>query len=593
MKWSQLFIASAVSAALTTGVISSSPAFAQSGAQEQLIDDQYIVRLNPSVLLGPINEVVADILNTIGGGELLHVYDDTILGFSARLSELQVFLLNALPGVVEIEQDRVFTASDLQNNAPWGLDRVDQRNLPLNGQYSYPQGGGAGTHIYVIDTGINGDHQDFGGRVGNGINYIRAGFFFGSVDPNDWDDCNGHGTHVASTAAGSTYGVAKNATVHAVRVLDCNGSGSGSDILAGMEWVIDNAQYPAVANMSLGTVGGRSSSQEQAARAMFDAGILPVVAAGNDSTNACSTSPSAEPLAFTVGATDRNDNEASYSNFGSCVDIYAPGSSIVAASHSNNTGTRTLSGTSMATPHVAGAAALILAANPTMSPAALSSTLESDSSTGKVRNIGSGSPNKLLFVNPNNDGTPVDNAPVASFTSDCNLLDCSFDASASSDDNGIASYEWNLGNGEQRSGEQINYSYGQAGQYLVTLTVTDTAGQQHAAQQVVTVSDNSAPCSNCSRYDGSLSGTGASATYSYNGTVSGRLQAWLRTEGNADFNIQLQQYTRFWFWGSWSTVASSNSAGGDEHIDYQAGSGTYRWVVESANGSGNYSLWID
>lgn len=559
------------------------------------LSNQYIVRLyQPDAgLTGTsIDTIATDLLATIGGGTLLHTYDTVLYGFAAHLDDDQLAALRTLPVVRSIERDQRVVATTTQSGATWGLDRSDQRDLPLDGDYTYPDAAGNNTHVYVIDTGLNADHVEFSGRVGTSRNFVRTGVFF-AADPDDWDDCNGHGTHVSGTSNGTEYGIAKLSTIHAVRVLDCLGSGSGADIIAGMEWVADNAELPAVVNMSLGTVNGRSQAQEDAAAALYDAGILPVVAAGNDSADACNTSPAAEPKALTIGATDRNDNEASYSNFGTCVDLYAPGTSIVSADESSNTGTATLSGTSMAAPHVAGAAAVELGANPNLTPAELTNALLADATVGTINSVGNGSPNLLLYVPADNGGgTPVDNAPSAAFTTDCTGLDCTFDANGSSDDAGIASYAWTFGDGNTGSGVAINHVYVSADTYTVTLTVTDTAGQTDTASQTVTVSENTGGCDGCTVYTGTLTGTNDSAIHPDGGFQfdGGTLTGELSGPTTADFDLRLERFSNSLFFSGWSRVASSTSNSSEESISYNASAGEYRWVVVSYSGSGDYTL---
>lgn len=282
------------------------------------------------------------------------------------------------PEVAYVEADQIMRVNATQTGATWGLDRIDQTNLPLNGSFTYPTS--SGVHAYILDTGIRATHNDFTGRMGNGYTAINDG--------QGTNDCQGHGTHVAGTVGGTTWGVAKNVTLHAVRVLGCDGSGTNSGVIAGMDWVAANAIKPAVANMSLG--GGASQASDDAIARMTNAGVITVVAAGNDSSNACNYSPARAPSAITVGSTTSSDAMSSFSNYGSCVDIYGPGSNITSASYSSNTGSTSMSGTSMASPHVAGVAALYLAANPNATPSQVTTALVNNSLTSKITGIPSG-----------------------------------------------------------------------------------------------------------------------------------------------------------------------------------------------------------
>jgi subtilisin family serine protease len=320
-------------------------------------------------------------------------------GFVATLTETQRAALAKNPRVVVIEEDIEVRTTGTQTNPTWGLDRVDQRNLPLDGTYQYPDQ--PGIAVYVIDTGVRADHAELVGRIGAGYSSI--------ADSNGTSDCNGHGTHVAGTVAGSRYGAAKNAIVHPVRVLACDGSGTISGVIAGIDWAIAHhaAGVPAVANLSLG--GGASSSLDTAINNLVNDGVSVVVAAGNSSADACNTSPARVPAAVTVAATDSSDRQASFSNHGKCVDLYAPGVSVASAWHTSTTAAATLSGTSMAAPHVAGAAALILGANPSLNPSQVAAALNTNATTGVVLNTSSGTPNRLLYIPT---PAPVTEAPV-------------------------------------------------------------------------------------------------------------------------------------------------------------------------------------
>jgi subtilisin family serine protease len=299
--------------------------------------------------------------------------------------------LAADPRVDYVAQDTEVSVSGTQTDPPsWGLDRIDQRELPLDQSYEYGSDG-SGVTAYVIDTGVRTSHEDFGGRASSGYDFVD--------DDADATDCNGHGTHVGGTVAGSKYGVAKGADVVGVRVLDCNGSGTTAGVVAGVDWVTENAQKPAVANMSLG--GTADGVLDDAVQRSIDSGVSYAIAAGNGNIlgwpqDACRYSPARVPGAITVGATDRDDSRASFSNYGECLDVFAPGVDITSAWIDGDSSTNTISGTSMATPHVAGVAALYLAQNPSAGPAQVRDAVVDNATSGAVSDPRSGSPNKLL-----------------------------------------------------------------------------------------------------------------------------------------------------------------------------------------------------
>jgi serine protease len=357
------------------------------------VEGQYIVVLKDGAasLAGERSSAarVSTVARDMAGkhrAQMIRSFDRALRGFVARADDAALARLLADPNVAYVEEDGYVSINATQTGATWGIDRVDQRDLPLNSTYNYDTTA-SNVHAYIIDTGVLLAHSQFSGRMGNGFDAVTSG--------GNGNDCNGHGTHVAGTVGGSTYGVAKGVTIHPVRVLGCNGSGTNSGVIAGMDWVANNHVKPAVANMSLG--GGASQATDDAVARMTNAGVTVVVAAGNDNGDACTKSPARAPSAITVGSTTSTDARSSFSNFGTCVDIFGPGSSITSAWYTSTTATNTISGTSMASPHVAGVAALYLANNTTATPSQVTTAILNASTPNKVTSPGTGSPNRLLY----------------------------------------------------------------------------------------------------------------------------------------------------------------------------------------------------
>ena len=376
---------------LAVAVFASALLFAGSGAAAGSGGKStYIVVLNASA--GSVPAVAQDHARRFGG-ELQFVYTHALRGYAISLPAGAAAAIARLPIVDYVEADGVYSADATESPATWGLDRIDQRARPLSNSFTYANTG-TGVTAYIIDTGIRFTHAEFGGRASTGYDAVTPG---GSAS-----DCNGHGTHVSGTVGGATYGVAKAVDLVAVRVLDCNGSGTTAQVVAGIDWVTANHKPAAVANMSLG--GSASTAIDTAVRNSIASGVSYSIAAGNGflglfAQNACNTSPARVTEAMTVSATDSSDKKPSWANIGSCVDWFAPGINVTSAWNTSDTATNTISGTSMATPHTTGVAALYLQSNPGATPAQVQEALRANTTPGVVVSAGSGSPNKLLFTN--------------------------------------------------------------------------------------------------------------------------------------------------------------------------------------------------
>ncbi|WP_328462676.1 S8 family peptidase [Actinoplanes sp. NBC_00393] len=367
-------------AAPAAGVISGAGA---AGA----IPGSYIVVLDPgSAGAGRITSASQELVREYGG-TVLDNYSAAVEGFHLSATAAQARRIAADPAVQYVEQDATITTAGRQSGyVPWGADRIDQRSLPLSSTYTYRSA--ADVTAYVIDTGIRTSHQQFGGRAVDGWDFVDGDAVA--------DDCHGHGTHVAGTVGGATYGVAKDVKLVGLKVLGCDGYGSYTAFIAAVDWVTANAKLPAVANMSLG--GPVSRTLDAAIERSIDKGITYAVAAGNENQNACDFSPAGTAAAITVGAVDMADARASFSNYGSCVDLFAPGVNIMSAGKDSDSAVALMSGSSMATPHVAGAIALELAAHPDWTPQQVRDDLVANAGTDLVRDPGTDSPNRMLFT---------------------------------------------------------------------------------------------------------------------------------------------------------------------------------------------------
>jgi subtilisin family serine protease len=419
MRSTRRRLAAATTTALVLGLVSALPVSADTPEPQGTIQyegapgavkDSYIVTLKADSRAGSAE---GKALARRYGATIERTYTKALNGYAIGATEVEARRFAADPAVVSVVQNRIFGIAATQPNPPsWGLDRIDQAALPLNQSYSYDDTAGEGVTAYVIDTGVRITHSDFGGRAFNGYDAVD--------NDNTAQDGHGHGTHVAGTVGGTAHGVAKKARIVGVRVLNNSGQGTTAQVVAGIDWVTANAVKPAVANMSLG--GPADTAIDTAVRNSIASGVTYAVAAGNETTNASTRSPARVTEAITVGATTSTDAKASYSNYGTVLDLFAPGSSITSAWRTSDTATNTISGTSMASPHAAGAAALYLADNRTATPAQVSTALVNAATTGVVTSPGTGSPNRLLNVGGGGT-TPPPTGPRFENTADYAISD--------------------------------------------------------------------------------------------------------------------------------------------------------------------------
>ena len=583
--------------ALSGGAASAAPAegqilYADSAAA---IKDSYIVALKSGVTTS------AGTLTARYGGTVGHTYSAALRGFSAKMTAQQARRFAADPAVDFVQQDRVVKLAATQPNPPsWGLDRIDQRNLPLDNSYTYPSTGSS-VHAYIIDTGIRFTHTTFGGRATSGRDTVD--------NDNDATDCHGHGTHVAGTVGGLQYGVAKGVALVGVRVLNCQGSGTTAGVVAGVDWVTANAIKPAVANMSLG--GGADAALDASVANSISSGVSYGIAAGNgdifgNPLDACTQSPARVPTAITVSATQINDNKASFANIGTCVDIFAPGVNITSAWLTNDTATNTISGTSMATPHVVGAAALVLQANPNFTPQQVRDFLVNNATSNVVGNPGTGSPNKLLYVV--NEAPPVNDFSIAvSPNSAAVNAGASTTATVSTMTTAGSPQTVNLSASGQPSGVTVAFSPSSvtsggsstvtistststaAGTYRITITGTGTSITR-TTTFTLTVNGAGGSCTRTNGADVSIPDAGAAVFSNIavsgcnrNGSATSKVEVHIRHTYRGDLRIDLVAPD-----GTSYRLKNSNINDSADNVDAtytvnltsEAGNGTWRLKVQ-------------
>jgi serine protease len=603
--------AAVVGAALIAFAGSAAAAGAELRFAKAPIQGQYIVVLkDDAASLASENNTrkpqVATIARDIAHAhraELRASFNHALRGFVVRASDESLARILADNRVAYVEEDGEVRAFATQSNATWGIDRTDQRDLPLSGTYTYDTTASS-VNAYIIDTGIRASHNDFGGRVSGGYTAISDG--------RGTSDCNGHGTHVAGTVGGATWGIAKAVKLVPIRVLDCNGSGTTSGVIAGVDWVTSNHVKPAVANMSLG--GGASSSLDTAVNNSINAGVVYAVAAGNDNKDACNYSPARVGAALTAASSTSTDARSSFSNWGSCIDLFAPGSSITSAWHDSDTSTKTISGTSMASPHIAGVAALYLAANPGASPTQVNDAIITASTKDKISDV-QGSPNRLLYSffdggGGGGDGsTELSNGVTVSGLSGAKGSERHFHINVPSDASKLtvtitggsgdadlyvkygskptlSSYDCRpYKNGNE---ESCSFTSPASGTWYVMLHGYSSYSDVSLTATYTTSTD---PCTGCTKYSGSLSGSGdydiqPDGTYYY--SAAGTHEGWLKGPSNADFDLELYR----WDGSKWVRVARSISSTSEEYIKYNGTTGYYYWKILSYSGSGSYDFWL-